>query len=888
VGNVSAASTALSVRTLDVTAPSVPSDLAASAISAGGFSVTWNAATDSGSAGMTYEVYNGATLAGTVSATNYTFSDLSEYSLHSITVRAKDVAGNVSAASTALNVRTLDITLPTAPTNLQAASITPTSFSVSWTASTDLGGSGVSTYRVFLNGTQVAEETTTSYAFSGLTQNSAYEVTVKAVDHADNVSASGATITVNTPDPNQIDTTAPSIPTNVTATFPSTKACAVITWNVSTDNLNVSGYEIFLNGLLHGTTASTTYQICNLLPATSYTITVAAFDASANKSEPSNTYTVTTGADAQVPTAPQNLTASERTQTSLKLNWSVATDDFGVALYQIFRVDPKATVKIAETATTEFTVSGLKQETTYRFLVRARDVAGKMSVASVTLTAKTLGDIIPPTAPTNVKAVFVTPIEAHLIWTPATDNRKVTSYKVFKDGTEVGTAIKNTFKLSGLTPETAYQVTVKAMDAATNASVASQTLAITTPADSENPQRVEELLAHSLTANSFVLRWTPSTDDVAVTNYKVYNGETLLATVPASTNPLQWSFTDLLPETEYTLTVVALDASEKTSAVSDSLKVTTRATGYTAGPALTVDLLPRTYTAAALSVKYTLLQTANVRFKLLSKDLTTVNMTLSSLTNVLKGTKTQSLKITTVPDGEYILEVTASVGATGAPTTVSKTVIIDRTVPVLSNVAKTDLTSDAAEATANVSFDLSEPALVSVAIYNSPTAKTPIRTYILPRELGAGSHTVLWDGRNAANVPVADGNYIVHIFATDRAKSKALTQKVTVVVERNVPLFTGVSVARATFKVDGKALNTFTFTLSEAATASLLIVNAEGATVKTLLNGARAAGIAKITWIGRADNTQLVPAGVYTYKLNAVDGASKNAVEVSGTFTVTR
>ncbi|UVS76713.1 cellulase family glycosylhydrolase [Actinokineospora sp. UTMC 2448] len=90
---------------VDTTAPSVPSGLTAGAVTSSSISLSWNASTDNvGVSG--YEVYRGTTRVATVAGTSYTDSGLTANTAYSYTVRARDAAGNVSAASAALSART--------------------------------------------------------------------------------------------------------------------------------------------------------------------------------------------------------------------------------------------------------------------------------------------------------------------------------------------------------------------------------------------------------------------------------------------------------------------------------------------------------------------------------------------------------------------------------------------------------------------------------------------------------------------------------------------------------------------------------------------------------------------------------------------------------------
>ena len=86
-----------------------------------------------------------------------------------------------------------------------------------------------------------------------------------------------------------------------------------------------------------------------------------------------------------------------------------------------------------------------------------------------------------PTAPTNVAAT-ATDTGASLSWTAATDNVGVTRYDVYQNGLLIamvgGSAVS--YAVTGLTPNTAYAYTVKARDAAGNASALSAEAAVTT------------------------------------------------------------------------------------------------------------------------------------------------------------------------------------------------------------------------------------------------------------------------------------------------------------------------------------------------------------------------------------------------------------------------
>ncbi|MEU6751367.1 glycosyl hydrolase family 18 protein [Spirillospora sp. NPDC046719] len=91
----------------DTQAPTAPANLRSTSKTATSVSLAWNASTDN--VGVTgYDVYNGSTKAATVTGTSATVSGLSPKTAYSFTVKARDAAGNVSAASAAVSVTTDD------------------------------------------------------------------------------------------------------------------------------------------------------------------------------------------------------------------------------------------------------------------------------------------------------------------------------------------------------------------------------------------------------------------------------------------------------------------------------------------------------------------------------------------------------------------------------------------------------------------------------------------------------------------------------------------------------------------------------------------------------------------------------------------------------------
>lgn len=185
--------------------------------------------------------------------------------------------------------------------------------------------------------------------------------------------------------------------------------------------------------------------------------------------------------DTTPPTAPLNLVASGTTTTSTNLSWTASTDNVGVSGYDVFRDN----VLVGSSAGTTFAATGLTASTTYTFFVRAKDAVGNFSTNSNTISITTLAlDTTPPTAPINLVASGTTATTTNLSWTASTDNVGVTGYDIFSGTTLLATVTGTTYAVTGLTASTSYSFFVRARDAAGNISSNSNTVSITTLANS--------------------------------------------------------------------------------------------------------------------------------------------------------------------------------------------------------------------------------------------------------------------------------------------------------------------------------------------------------------------------------------------------------------------
>lgn len=106
---------------------------------------------------------------------------------------------------------------------------------------------------------------------------------------------------------------------------------------------------------------------------------------------------------------------------------------------------------------------------------------------STSFAAVTKADKTAPSAPSNLRAVTITDTSVSLAWNASTDNVKVTSYRVYKNYSQIASTATTTYTVTGLSPATTYKFTIKAADAAGNASSYSNVLTVTTAAKTPVP-----------------------------------------------------------------------------------------------------------------------------------------------------------------------------------------------------------------------------------------------------------------------------------------------------------------------------------------------------------------------------------------------------------------
>jgi hypothetical protein len=224
----------------DTTAPAVPNPLVATVVSCSQINLAWGASSDGESGLGLYKIYRNNVFVRQIAAPTTVIGDtgLAASTAYTYQVSAVDNAGNESsrsmtasgitptcATTSTTSAPTTTTTSTSRPTTSSTTSVVPTTTSttlgdhtapslpgglsataascsqvnLSWSGSSDTGGSGMAGYRLYRNNAFLKQVATTTTSDTGLAGSTVYGYQVSAVDNAGNESARTATSSTNTP-----------------------------------------------------------------------------------------------------------------------------------------------------------------------------------------------------------------------------------------------------------------------------------------------------------------------------------------------------------------------------------------------------------------------------------------------------------------------------------------------------------------------------------------------------------------------------------------------------------------------------------------------------------------------------------------------------------------
>jgi chitodextrinase len=287
---------------------------------------------------------------------------------------------------------------PSVPQDLAATADSQTEIRLTWTASTD--DVGVTGYRIFRGSVEIGTDADTVYLDTGLQPSTTYTYHVSAFDVDGNDSMWSAPASAQTNDPPPSSTPGISISDVIvtegdagmrSATFDVTLSSAptlpvTVSYATGDGTATAAGDDyVPTSGTLafNGSTAAQIQVMVqgDIAVESNETFVVdlsnptnAAFVKSRGVSTILNDDT----GDEEAPSAPTSLAATDVSDTRIRLSWTASTDNVGVAGYRIYR-DGAA---IATTAEVSYEDTGLSPLTVYAYRVSAYDAAGNESPQS--------------------------------------------------------------------------------------------------------------------------------------------------------------------------------------------------------------------------------------------------------------------------------------------------------------------------------------------------------------------------------------------------------------------------------------------------------------------------------------------------------------------------
>lgn len=286
---------ALAAPPIDKKAPTTPTNLHVTGVTAYSVSLAWNPSTDN--IGVVRYVVccsasgNSQNIPAPASSGVFT-AGVEPNRTQTVRIYAVDAANNWSHPSNFVTATTPADTVPPTTPLVSVTGVGPTHVALMWSA-TDNGPN--IWYRVRLNGAQLPLTLNTAQVFPLLTPQATYTFTVQARDFANNVSAPSNPVEATTPAPNPDDVTPPTTPTLGTGYI---SGCEVqLLWTESTDDFDPQfaiEYEIYLNGVhVDSTALRFTNAIVYANQNGLNTFAVAAVDSAGNRSLLSNEFSDT-------------------------------------------------------------------------------------------------------------------------------------------------------------------------------------------------------------------------------------------------------------------------------------------------------------------------------------------------------------------------------------------------------------------------------------------------------------------------------------------------------------------------------------------------------------------------------------------------------------------
>ena len=428
--------------------------------------ISWTPPTNNGGANISsYTIYSNSSGSAIIASTTTTSTIVNGFTYgtpYTFTATAVNSAGE--SVRSAASAPFTPIMLPTSPINV-AANMLSSGMSISWETPASSGGTPITGYTIlnYIDSNYVAPSTVinsaaiSSIILSNLLNGTTYEFGVVARNRVGLSPESDLTSSI-------LNYTVPIAPLGVIANKISTTSSALVSYENSLVNFNISSFNITT---IPSTTLTTTSNLSTVVSGLTYGVSYR-FSVTATNvrgtSLPTNTFVGVT--PLTVPNAPSTATAT-LSESLANISWTSPTFNGGTAIYA-YRIttfdssgNSEPSVLVARNRST-LQLTTLILGNTYSFGVSALNTIG-FSVSTITSSIVITG---PPGIPRNLSSISKN-TAAILNWTPPSGYGLPISSYTFTTTPDGGSAIYYDSSggyavIGGLTNGTPYTISVRA------------------------------------------------------------------------------------------------------------------------------------------------------------------------------------------------------------------------------------------------------------------------------------------------------------------------------------------------------------------------------------------------------------------------------------------
>ena len=347
------------------------------------------------------------------------------------------------------------------------------------------------------------------------------------------------------------DTEAPTVPGGLT-TSGTTSETVNLSWNASSDNVGVIGYDIYQNSVFLTTTNATSYVITGLNASTSYSFTVRAKDNAGNVSAFSNPLTVTTSAQSGSGTISE-LIISEYVEGS-SYNKAIEIANFTGASIDLSQYNLRRQANGSGNWEAPLYLSGALANQDIFVVVNS----------SASSELKNKADSVTSSSVLNFNGND--PVGLFK------DNTLIDIIGYFNGGSSYFAQDQTVRRKSNVAAPSANYITSEWEFYPQNTfnGLDAHSVDGSGTADTIPPTAPSNLIASNVTQNSLTISWNPSSDNVGVASYDIY----LNGNFSSSTSGTTFTSTGLSAGTSYDYTIIAYDEANNASLVA-TISVTT-------------------------------------------------------------------------------------------------------------------------------------------------------------------------------------------------------------------------------------------------------------------------------------------------------------------------